>query len=400
MSNIFQTLSFPFFRVFFIIHILKVPKIRVLSKSMTKNISVQTEIDASYIYKQVALSSKDAATASIFDQMSFIEMSHALAMQKNLKAKGMDFELPPPSMRIKVLNKLWKVFGYSQVVWQMLDTEKKLARDQKLAKIKFNIPISGTEDNHVKILENVLSRNEGLTGENISGLEGKHKSIGGNALRAAVLWANDGLVSNMSLVMGVAGATSGQWVLIAGMAGLLAWALSMSLGEWISVRSSQELYEQQMDVEMEELTINPEGEKRELALIYMSKGIPEEEAHKLANDVMKDINFAHEVFVKEELGINTEDLKSSAWEAAFASFFLFVVWAILPVFPFFFIKWYYAIIASMWLSTIWLFIIGSAITLFTGKPMLYSGVRQVIFWLAAAGITYSIGVVLWVSLSY
>ena len=73
---------------------------------MTKNISVQTEIDASYIYKQVALSSKDVATASIFDQMSFIEMSHALAMQKNLKAKGMDFELPPPSMRIKVLNKL------------------------------------------------------------------------------------------------------------------------------------------------------------------------------------------------------------------------------------------------------------------------------------------------------
>jgi VIT1/CCC1 family predicted Fe2+/Mn2+ transporter len=108
--------------------------------------------------------------------------------------------------------------------------------------------------------------------EHITKFEKQHRSVGGNAIRAAVLGGNDGLVSNFSLVMGIAGATAGnQGVLLAGLAGLLAGALSMSLGEWISVKSSQELYENQMEVEMEELKTNPEGEKHELALIYMTK---------------------------------------------------------------------------------------------------------------------------------
>lgn len=366
---------------------------------MAKNMSVQTEVDASFIYKQVAQSTVDANVAKIFEHMSAIEMGHAVAMQKNLKLKGVDITLPSPSLRAKTLCYLWKVFWYKHVVWQMLDTEKKLAQEQKMAKMKHQMPLTGAEDNHVKILENVLLKNGGMTGEEIWGLEGKHKNIWGNALRAAVLWANDGLVSNMSLVMGVAWATSWEWVLLAGVAGLLAGALSMSLWEWISVKSSQELYEQQMDVEMEELEINPEWEKRELALIYMSKWISEEDAQKLANEVMKDTTKAHEILVKEELWINTEELKSSAWEAAFASFFLFIVWAIIPVFPFFFGHWKTIIIISLLCSTVGLFIIWAAITLFTGKSVLYSGMRQVIFWLAAAGITYTIGMFLWVSLT-
>jgi vacuolar iron transporter family protein len=366
---------------------------------MVKNISVQTEIDASFIYEQVANASKDPSTKKIFQEMSRIELSHARAMEKNLQAKWVEFSMPKPSTRARILNRLWQVFWYTHVVGQMLDTEKKLAQDVKIQKVKHGIPFTGGEDNHVKILENVLEKNNGITWENIGNLEWKHKNIWWNALRAAVLWANDGLVSNMSLVMGVAGATNGQWVLIAGMAWLLAGALSMSLGEWISVRSSQELYEQQMEVEMEELTLNPEWEKRELALIYMSKWIPEEEAHRLAESIIHDTKYAHEILVKEELGINTEDLKSSAWEAAFASFFLFIIGAIIPVFPFFWVSWNIAVILSLVWSTIGLFLIGAAITLFTWKSMIYSGIRQVIFGLTAAMITYSIGLVLWVSLS-
>ena len=109
-------------------------------------------------------------------------------------------------------------------------------------------------------------------------------------------------------------------MLLAGMAGLLAGALSMALGEWISVKSSQELYENQMQLEMDELEHNPEGEERELALIYMSKGIDTTKAKQMANEVMKDKNQAHEVLVREELGINSEELKGSAMEAALASF--------------------------------------------------------------------------------
>lgn len=364
-----------------------------------KNVWVQTEVDASYIYAQIAKTTSDKNMAHIFEQMSEIEMTHALAMQKSMRAKGIDFTLPLPSVRVKILNKLWKTFWYQHIVWHMLDTEKKLAREQIKAKKKYNIPLTGTEDNHVKILENVLTNPSGMSWEEIVSLEWKHKNIGGNALRAAVLWANDGLVSNMSLVMGVAGATNGEWVLIAGMAWLLAWAISMSLWEWISVRSSQELYEQQMEVEMEELQLNPEGEKRELALIYMSKGIEKDEANRLAENVIKDTSLAHDILVKEELGINSEDLKSSAWEAAFASFFLFIVGAIIPVIPFFWMIGWQAIITSMFCSTIGLFVIWAAITLFTWKSVIYSWLRQVIFWLAAAWITYTIGMFLWVSLT-
>jgi VIT1/CCC1 family predicted Fe2+/Mn2+ transporter len=192
--------------------------------------------------------------------------------------------------------------------------------------------------------------------------------------------------------MGIAGATTGQQgVLLAGLAGLLAGALSMALGEWISVKSSQELYENQMQIEMEELETNPEGEMKELALIYMAKGIPEEQAHQMASEIIKDKDHAHEVLVKEELGINAEELKGSAVEAAIYSFLLFSLGAIIPVLPFMFTSGIHAIIISVVLSAMGLFLIGAAITLFTGKNVWYSGFRQVLFGLAAAAITFGIG---------
>jgi len=224
-----------------------------------------------------------------------------------------------------------------------------------------------------------------MGGEQLGRIEGKHKSVGGNALRAAVLGANDGLVSNMSLVMGVAGATQGdQGVLLAG-------ALSMALGEWISVKSSQELYERQMALEMTELETNPEGERKELALIYMAKGISEAEADRLSTELMSDTGKAHAMLVKEELGINAEELQGSAWEAAITSFFLFAIGAILPVLPFFWLGGMQAIAISVGLSAIGLFVIGSAITLFTGRSIWFSGMRQVLFGLAAAAVTFGIG---------
>jgi VIT1/CCC1 family predicted Fe2+/Mn2+ transporter len=199
--------------------------------------------------------------------------------------------------------------------------------------------------------------------------------------------------------MGVAGASANQTgVMLAGSAGLLAGALSMALGEWISVKSSQELYENQMQLEMEELETNPEGERKELKLIYMAKGIPEDQAEKIVDDLLRDTKAAHDVLVKEELGINAEELKGSAMEAALSSFFLFAIGAIVPLIPFMFTSGMKAIVLSTVFSAFGLFLIGAAITLFTGRNVWFSGFRQVFFGLCAAAITYGIGMLIGVSI--
>ena len=173
----------------------------------------------------------------------------------------------------------------------------------------------------------------------------------------------------------------------------------MALGEWISVKSSQELHENQMQLEMEELETNPEGEQKELALIYITKGIPEDQAYAMAAGIMMNKSDAYDVLVKEELGINVEEMKGSAMEAAIYSFVLFAIGAVIPVIPFMFTNGITAIIISIIGSAAGLFLIGSAITLFTGKSIWFSGFRQVIFGLIAAAITFGIGKLIGVSLA-
>ncbi|QEC69232.1 hypothetical protein FRZ67_18650 [Panacibacter ginsenosidivorans] len=173
----------------------------------------------------------------------------------------------------------------------------------------------------------------------------------------------------------------------------------MALGEWISVKSSQELYEIQMQVEMEELKTGPEGERKEIALIYFAKGLPEQQANEMAADAIKDTPKAHSLLVKEELGINAEELKGSALQAAVYSFILFSVGAIIPLAPFWFAKGFNAIIFSVLFSATGLFLIGSAITLFTGRSLWFSGFRQVLFGLIAAAITFGIGKIIGIAVA-
>jgi vacuolar iron transporter family protein len=173
----------------------------------------------------------------------------------------------------------------------------------------------------------------------------------------------------------------------------------MALGEWISVTSSKELYENQMELEMDELETNPEGEEKEIALIYMAKGIPEIQALEMASEIMKDTSQAHTLLVQEELGINAEELKGSATEAAIYSFVLFSIGAVIPVLPFIFLTGMQAVAISVALSACGLFLIGAAITLFTGKNVWFSGLRQVLFGLAAAAITFGIGRIIGVAIA-
>ncbi len=359
--------------------------------------NIQTEVDTGFLYKILAENEKDPNVARVFTEMSEIEHSHAMAF---LKKNNLDIShLPSPSGRAKVLRFIGKVFGYDYILGVLLDTEKSISSSIVRVKRKSNAAPSLSDTSHVTILKNILNNHQDISGSNLARFEKRHRSVGGNALRAAVLGGNDGLVSNFSLVMGIAGATSGQSeVLLTGLAGLMAGALSMALGEWISVKSSQELYENQMQLEMEELETNPEGEEKELALIYISKGIPEPQARTMAKAIITDKDRAHEILILEELGINAEDLQGSAMEAAITSFILFAIGAVIPVIPFFFLSGMNAVLLSAGMSALGLFLIGSAITLFTGKSIWFSGFRQVFFGLAAAAITYGIGTIIGVSL--
>jgi len=225
--------------------------------------------------------------------------------------------------------------------------------------------------------------------------------MGGNALRAAVLGANDGLVSNFSLVMGVAGAgVSGGPVLVAGLAGLLAGSLSMALGEWLSVQSAREFYANQIAIEAEELAAGHEEEEEELRLIYEAKGVDPDDARRPAHRIIAaDPAVALDTMTREGLRIDPDDLAGSAWVAALTSFVLFALGAIVPVLPFLMISGAPAIIASAALSSAALFGLGAAITLMTGRNPLIAGLRQLAFGLAAAAITFGIGTLLGTAIS-
>lgn len=355
-----------------------------------KNIKeiIQTEIDAAYMYRELAAMQEDAQIKSFYEEMAKIEEGHRDDFFKETKAKMPSFKLPEVSRRAKILVSLSKRFGENILINALLNTESSMGAAEMTKKLKTGHKLSGSENRHLEILKNIQK----MSGSSIGKVETQHRNVGGNALRAAVLGANDGLVSNMSLVMGVAGASpEGNSVIIAGVAGLLAGAISMALGEWISVKSSQELYERQMEIERYEVESKPEEEKRELVLLYKAKGLNPEAAEKLAEEAFKNKDKAHIILVNEELGINLEELNNSPWEAAIASFILFVVGAIIPLFPFFITTGFQGILWSMICSTIGLFGIGAAITLITARSWVKSGFRQVIFGLAAAAVTYGIG---------
>jgi len=248
------------------------------------------------------------------------------------------------------------------------------------------------ERSHARLFRE-LSGGRGLEGGTLARIEGRHKGSGGNALRAAVLGANDGLVSNLSLSMGVAGASGGGGaVLVAGFAGLLAGSLSMALGEWLSVQSARELYAHQVEVEREELAMVPDEEEEELALIYEAKGLSPEQSRATARSIIGgDLGRAVDTLAREELGIDPDALGGSAWVAAGTSFCLFALGAIVPVAPFIFASGVPAIVASIILSAAALMAVGVAITIVTGSSALRSGGRQVLFGMLAAAVTFGLG---------
>ena len=202
---------------------------------------------------------------------------------------------------------------------------------------------------------------------------------------------SDGLVCNLSLVMGFAGASAdAKFVLLAGLSGLLAGASSMAAGEYVSMKAQRELFERQIELEAAELAVTPEEEVAELALIYRAKGLNKDEAERLAGRLTEDPNIALDTLVREELGLDPTQLGNPI-SASVGSFFAFAGGAVVPVIPFFFGASTGLVVVSIALSAVALFSVGALLSLFTGKGTLFSGGRQLLIGGVAASITFGLG---------
>ena len=353
--------------------------------------SLQDERDGVALYTALAELEKSPQLAEVYRRLAAVEGRHAERWQSQLAAAGVVIPPYKPSWRTATLIWLARRFGVGFVLPSV--TAREQADAGKYQGIAGAADMSGDEISHARMLNQVTrSLPGGLEGSAIAQMEGRHKAGGGNALRAAVLGANDGLVSNMSLVMGVAGAAMSEGeILLTGVAGLIAGACSMALGEWQSVTSSRELYENEIRKEAEELAMNPEEERKEISLIYQSKGLPESEAEELSRRLMADQKSALDTLAREELGVDPDELGGSAWTAGATSFVLFSIGAIVPVLPYMVFTGWTAMGASLAAGGAGLFAIGVMTSLFTGRGWLFSGARQLLIGLAAAGITYGVG---------
>ncbi len=222
--------------------------------------------------------------------------------------------------------------------------------------------------------------------------EFRHRSLGGGGnLRAAVFGVNDGLVSNGSLILGIAGANPDPHVvLLTGIAGLAAGAFAMAAGEYVSVQSQRELYEHQIGLERDELKQYPEAEAQELAIIYAAKGVPAREADRIAQRLIADPEHALDTLAREELGLNPDEL-GSALGAAASSFLSFASGALLPLLPFLLLPGPRALPVAIGITGAALFGIGATLSLFTGRGALFSGARMLALGAIAGGITFAIG---------
>lgn len=221
--------------------------------------------------------------------------------------------------------------------------------------------------------------------------EHHHRDIKGGAARAAVFGVSDGLVSNVSLILGVAGASTAPGpVRLAGLAGLVAGACSMAAGEYISMQAQRELFERELDMERREIHRHPKAEQRELAHIYETRGVDPDTAQELAEVLMRDPDTALDTHAREELGLDPDDLGSPV-QAAGSSFVTFAAGAALPLIPWFVTRGDAGLLASIIIGVLASLVVGGSLAYFTGRSVVVSALRQVAFAALAAGITFGIG---------
>ena len=346
------------------------------------------ELGGAALYRALA-EHADEHRRPIFLALAEAEERHAAHWAERMRQGGIT-DLKPPRLpfRIRVLRRLAGLLGTEAVLPIVLRAEAADA-DKYRAVAAAPAAMAAQEAMHGKVV--AAMRGGNTAGGRIAAAEGRHRAGIGGALRAGVFGVNDGLVSNFSLVMGVAGGTSNKSiVLLAGVAGLVAGAFSMASGEWVSVRSQRELYENELRIEEQELAAFPEEEREELELIYQAKGVDAAEAKALVANIMARPDVALDTLAREELGLDPATL-ASPWIAAGASFAAFAAGAFLPVVPFFFGSGVAAVFTSALLSLVALFGVGSAISVFTGRHAGRSGLRMAAIGALVATATFLVG---------
>lgn len=331
--------------------------------------SWKEEKRSAYLYRALAGIEKNPAHQKLFRELAGLAEKQAAIWEKQLQAAHYSAPLKyRPDLRVYIVIQLVRCFG-----------PRSMRAALAAMKVRgMSIYQDGAMDHPFPMT--------------IDDVEQHHASINhGNNLRAAVFGINDGLISNASLMLGIAGAHAGHGViLLSGIAGLLAGACSMGAGEYVSVRSQREMLEYQLKLEKEELDLYPEEEEAELALIYEARGLPKEDAVKMAHLLIQNPDKALDTLAREELGINPKELVSPIG-AAVSSFISFALGAFIPIVPFLFNPSTFTLYVTIGLTGLSLFIIGAALSLFTHRSALLSGLRMLLIGAAAGILTYVIG---------
>jgi VIT1/CCC1 family predicted Fe2+/Mn2+ transporter len=365
--------------------------------------NLRLERDAVLLYEALATIEIDPQRAAAFHRIAANERRHADIWATKLREAGV--EVPPaptrPRVRVAVIVLLARVFGtkaVSDLVTSLEGDEEDIYGSQTATpEIE---AMAADEREHAEIWRKL--KDPGYHPDrDIAERERWHRSGRSGTLRAVIFGVSDGLVSNLALVMGVAGASgpsvsSGHFILLAGIAGLLAGAFSMAAGEYISMQSQRELFERQIALERAEMEAMPEEEEAEMAALYRAKGFPEDEARAIAHRLFEDPERALDQLIREELGLDPDEL-GAPFGAAFGSFIAFALGAFVPVVPYLLGAGVGAFVAAIGLSLVALFGVGAGVSLLTGRSVLFSGARQVAIGAAAAIVTFIVGSVIGVS---
>jgi VIT1/CCC1 family predicted Fe2+/Mn2+ transporter/rubrerythrin len=381
--------------------------------------NLKLERDAIVLYEALAKIERDPRRAEAFRRIASNERRHADIWASRLRELGATVPATGgPRARVRFIMLIARLFGTASVA----DLVKALEGDeQELYESQGGSPevaaIAADEREHAEIWDRLKAPgapglgDPGRDGVAIARRAGSAAEVGerehwhrrgarSGALRAVIFGVSDGLVSNLSLVMGVtaAAAHNPSFILLAGIAGLLAGAFSMAAGEYISMQSQRELFERQIALERAEMEAMPEEEEAELAAAYRAKGFAPDEAARIAHRIFEDPATALDMLVREELGLDPDQL-GSAWGAAGGSFVAFAIGAVVPVIPYLVGGGTVALVASLGLSLAALFAVGAAVSLLTGRSFLFSGFRQLGIGIAASAVTYLIGSLIGVSVA-
>jgi VIT1/CCC1 family predicted Fe2+/Mn2+ transporter len=351
---------------------------------------LQNELDGADLYEALAAAERRPFRRDLFVRVSHAKRAHAEARRQWLISHGATPGTHRDGFRARILAALAALFGSRFVLPAVVASE--LADESRHEKQNDSTELAAEEiDDSAAVAAVAESGRRTAAGR---------RSASGNDLRAAVLGANDGLASSFCLMMGVAGAgTSQHAMLLTGLAGLVAGACSMALGEWLSVSNARELAMELVSKQREELERAPESGRQKLATIYEAKGLPHFDAQRVAAQIMQSSSTALDTLMREGLGIDPDELGGNPWTAAGLSFALFAMGAIVPVLPLSLLPGKAAIAVSIVASAAALAVLGLLTSLFNGRSVSFSAFRQVLIGCAAAAVTYGAGALLGVSLA-